>query len=80
MKAKNTKLKASVLIILLIPFYACGQTSGTHNLVKTVCKETDHDLEVIFTQNGILKGFILIGDIQRLSDLKKMYLTQTVLS
>ncbi len=57
-------------------FYACGQTTGLQGLVKEICKETDQDLEVLFTQNGVLKGFILIGDISRLSELKKAYLTQ----
>lgn len=59
-------------------FYACGQTAGTNSLVKTICKQTEQDLEIVFTQQGILKGFILIGDITRLSELKKIYLTQVI--
>jgi nitrite reductase (NADH) large subunit len=57
-------------------FYACGQTAETTSLVKTICKQTDQDLEVVFTAQGILKGFILIGDISKLSEYKKKYLIQ----
>ncbi len=59
-------------------FYACGQTAGISGLLKTICKQTDQDLEIIFTQQGVLKGFMLVGDIARLSELKKIYVTQAL--
>jgi NAD(P)H-nitrite reductase large subunit len=57
-------------------FYACGDTAGKSGFLRTTAKKTQYDLEVIFTQNGILKGFILVGDVSRVGDLKKIYLSQ----
>ncbi len=57
-------------------FYACGDTSGKSGFLRTVHKETQHDLEILFIQNQILKGFILVGDVSRVAELKKIYLSQ----
>lgn len=57
-------------------FYACGDTTGQSGFIRTVCKDTKDDLEILFTQDGILRGFILVGDTSRVAELKKLYLSQ----
>lgn len=56
-------------------FYACGQTIG-QSLTKVINNQSEQALKVTFFQDGALKGFILIGDISSLSDLKREYLSQ----
>ncbi|MBI2345114.1 FAD-dependent oxidoreductase [Candidatus Dependentiae bacterium] len=57
-------------------FYACGVTNGQFDYLRQACLQTDDALNVLFTQNEILKGFILIGDISSLSELKNIYLSK----
>jgi NAD(P)H-nitrite reductase large subunit len=57
-------------------FYACGDTTGNLGYIRTVCKQTEDELEIIFTQNEILKGFILVGDVSKVAQLKKTYTSQ----
>lgn len=56
-------------------FYACGQTTTTQN-GKKVVKKTGEALEVVFTKEDLMTGFILIGDIAALQELKRCYLLQ----
>ena len=56
-------------------FYACGQTNGTLGYQRVVSKATDEDLEILFMQDDLLKGFILIGDVSRVAELKRLYLS-----
>lgn len=56
-------------------FYACGDTtSGKYTKIVTVL--TDQDVEVIYIYEGRLRGFVLIGDISKVPELKKIYVTQ----
>lgn len=58
-------------------FYGCGDTiSGRYT--KTVRVLTDLAVEVIYTYGGTLRGFVLIGDVSKVPELKKQYVTQEV--
>jgi nitrite reductase (NADH) large subunit len=58
-------------------FYACGQTNGLSGYLKTIQTATSDDLKVLFTaDNGTLKGFILMGDVSSVSELKRIYQSQ----
>lgn len=57
-------------------FYACGSTIGAanHEIEK---KLLDNAVEFVYLDQGVVQGFVLIGDLSRLSDLKKSYIIQS---
>lgn len=60
-----------------VDFYACGDTtSGRYT--KTVRAWTDQAIDVIYTHEGRLCGFVLIGDVSKVPELKKLYVTQQI--
>lgn len=56
-------------------FYACGDTISKEFL-SVVKKFNHHEIEVLYVHERKLVGFVLIGNIDRVSELKKMYVTQ----
>lgn len=56
-------------------FYACGQTVGGD--YQTKVRVLNHDaIDILYVQNGRLMGFVLIGDVSRVPELKRWYMTQ----
>jgi NADPH-dependent 2,4-dienoyl-CoA reductase/sulfur reductase-like enzyme len=56
-------------------FYACGQTSGV-DCIKKINIMTDTSVEILYLGQGSVKGFVLMGDVSKVSELKRLYLTQ----
>lgn len=54
-------------------FYACGRTIGHADGVQAVTKRDDQSFSKFYIMNEQLIGFVLIGDISRLSELKMWY-------
>ncbi len=52
--------------------------AGTANneFTKIVNKLSDSDVEILYVHQGCLKGFVLMGDISKVSELKRLYMTQ----
>ncbi|MCX5923996.1 MAG: FAD-dependent oxidoreductase [Candidatus Dependentiae bacterium] len=57
-------------------FYACGNTTSDDTDVKTISKIDEKNIEKLYIKNDQLIGFVLIGDISKVSELKKLYTTQ----
>jgi len=56
-------------------FYACGQTVG-NNYQKEIRVLSDDQVDVLYLQDGRLMGFVLIGDVSMVPELKRKYVTQ----
>jgi len=56
-------------------FYACGQTVG-HAYSKHIRVLSDDQVDILYVQDGRLMGFVLIGDVSCVPELKKWYVTQ----
>ena len=56
-------------------FYACGQTTDTeiYDIIETHTKECLHRFSL---SDGLLKGFVLVGNVDNLSKYRTFYLTQ----
>jgi NAD(P)H-nitrite reductase large subunit len=61
-------------------FYACGNTTNPDH--KPHIKDWDDEkIEIWYTdQQQRLQGFVLIGDVSKVAELKKLYLTQNPIS
>lgn len=57
-------------------FYACGQTVDHDSDVESVILKQDSILHAFYIKENCLIGFVLLGDISKLADYKKIYLTQ----
>lgn len=57
-------------------FYACGKTLEVDSTVEVIFIVQDKSLKKLFIKNEQLIGFVLIGDISKLSEYKKWYMTQ----
>lgn len=60
-------------------FYACGDTTGKHFMKKTIVAD-DQNLQVWYLYEEKLMGFVLLGDISAVSELKQWYMTRKVLA
>ena len=56
-------------------FYACGQTVGHGNNIKMLCKIDHENVQTLYLEDGVLVGFVLMGDISCLARLKQFYTT-----
>ena len=61
-------------------FYACGKTVGYDESYKVVTHIGMDSLTKLYTKDNKLKGFLLIGDITKVADYKRLYLMQQELS
>ncbi|MFA5999265.1 MAG: FAD-dependent oxidoreductase [Candidatus Babeliales bacterium] len=57
-------------------FYACGQTVDHDTTVKIISNIDEQNVERLYIKNDQLIGFVLIGDISKVSALKRLYTTQ----
>ncbi len=56
-------------------FYACGKTVGHSKNIEVVSKINKENLQHLYLQEGVLIGFVLMGDISCLAELKQWYMT-----
>ena len=56
-------------------FYACGQTTDTeiYDIIENHTKESLHRF---YVSDGLLKGFVLVGNVDDLVKYRTLYLTQ----
>jgi len=54
-------------------FFACGKTTGIdgYDVIKKI---DEQNIEVIYSKDNKVKGFVLIGDVSRVGILKKKYI------
>lgn len=57
-------------------FYACGKTVGHDETIKVVHRIEDEAFKAFYLHGECLVGFILLGDISRVAEYKRMYLTK----
>lgn len=56
-------------------FYACGQTIESDDM-QIVEKGKKDWMHRFYLQDGCLKGFVLCGNVEKLAEYKRMYMTQ----
>lgn len=61
-------------------FYACGKTVGYDESYKVITHIGMDSLTKLYTKDNKLKGFLLIGDITKVAEYKRLYLMQQELS
>ncbi len=62
------------------PFYACGKTVHHESDVEEILHPGMDSFIKLYLQNNRLKGFVLIGDISKVAEYKRLYLTQQEVS
>lgn len=60
-----------------IEFYACGQTVDTE-MFEVIEHKTKEQQHVFYLFDGILQGFVLIGNVEHLATYRTLYLTQQI--
>lgn len=60
-----------------LDFYACGQTVDVE-MFEVIEVRTQEQLHVFYLFDGLLKGFVLIGNVENLAKYRTFYLTQQV--
>jgi NAD(P)H-nitrite reductase large subunit len=58
-----------------LEFYACGQTIDTE-MFEVIEIRTAEQLHTFYLFDGLLKGFVLIGNVEDLAKYRTLYLTQ----
>lgn len=58
------------------PFYGCGQTVDHDESIEVKTVTGMDSVTKLYLQDGVLKGFVLIGDISQVAEYKQKYLTQ----
>ncbi len=61
-----------------VDFYACGQTIGHDESIEVISFVATTAIKFFYVQNSILIGFVLIGDISKLSEYKMWYITKKI--
>ena len=60
-----------------LEFYACGQTIDTQ-MFELIEVRTAETLHKFYLFDSLLKGFVLIGNVENLAKYRTLYLTQQV--
>ncbi len=57
-------------------FYACGMTIGHDENYQILSNITEQTVKRLYVRDGLLKGFVLLGDISCVGQYKQWYMTQ----
>lgn len=60
-------------------FYACGQTVGLDDGCQVYTQSDSGFLKKLYLKDGILQGFVLLGDISQVAQYKQWYMTKVVI-
>ena len=58
------------------PFYGCGKTIGHDESYQVHTKTGTNFITKVYTKEGVVKGFVLLGDSAKVAEYKKLYLTK----
>lgn len=57
-------------------FYGCGKTIGHDSSVQAIHRYDESGFKVFYLHEDCLVGFVLLGDISRVAEYKRLYLTK----